>query len=521
MSLVLGLDFGTGGVRVGIFDLESRSVIAGAEESYTSTYPQPGWAEQSPEDWWEALGKASRRAMSLAGFPQIQGITASTTASTVVACQLDGSVLRPALLWMDARASAQATRTSRSTHEIMAHSGGGDAAEWLVPKAMWLAEKEPRVYHNAQVICECLDWINFKLTGTWVASRMNATCKWNYDGINEKFVYALYDDLGIPDLHQKLPQKVVAVGDPVDFISPVAASHLGLRSRPLLSQGGVDAHIGVLGADTVDPGNLLMIGGTSVVHLFHLPSERPMPGFWGPYPNALIPGLWLVEGGQVSAGSVLSWFSKQIFQLDEAGTRALIEEACDRPIDGAGLLTLDYFMGNRTPYRDPCLRGAILGLSLGHDRAALYRSAAEGVALASANVVSQAQAQGVPIERIVSSGGYRKNALWLQATVDAIGLSIELASEENLTIVGCAAAAATGLGIFPDLRAAAKAVTRPGLVIDPDPCAHAIYTEALERYRATSAVLTDTLHELCDDRSAARVSALPAAAPEGPHARTH
>ena len=236
----------------------------------------------------------------------------------------------------------------------------------------------------------------------------------------------------------------------------------------MVAQGGIDAHIGMLGADTVEPGELLMIGGTSVVHLFHLHAERPMPGFWGPYPHALIDGLWMVEGGQVSAGSVLSWLSRQIFGLDEAGTQALIAEAGRRPAGRDGLLTLDYFMGNRTPYRDPHLRGAVLGLSLGHDRAALYCSAVEGVALASANVLAQAQGLGVPIGRIVSAGGFARNALWLQTTVDAIGLPVRLAAEENLTIVGTAAAAATGVGLFPDLRAAAAAVARDGRLVEPD-----------------------------------------------------
>ena len=251
-----------------------------------------------------------------------------------------------------------------------------------------------------------------------------------------------------------------------------------------------------------------MIGGTSVVHLFHLPGDRPVPGFWGPYPGALIDGLWMVEGGQVSAGSVLSWLSGQIFQLDADGTRQLIEAASALPAEGSGLLTLDYFMGNRTPYRDPHLRGAVLGLSLGHDRASLYRSAVEGVALASANVVAQAQSLGVPIERIVSAGGYCRNALWLRATVDAIGLPVRLAAEENLTIVGTAAAAATGIGLFPDLRTAAAAVARYGALIEPDLEAHARYRDGLERYRNATACLTPILHGLCAQK--------PLAAPRTP-----
>jgi ribulose kinase len=296
----------------------------------------------------------------------------------------------------------------------------------------------------------------------------------------------------------------LAVGSPIGRLSAGAASELGLPTRPVVAQGGIDAHIGILGADTIDPGKLLMIGGTSVVHLFHLAAERPVPGFWGPYPHALIDGLWMVEGGQVSAGSVLSWLSRKIFQLDEQGERELIAAAAAHPVGGTGLMMLDFFMGNRTPYRDPHLRGALLGLSLDHDRTAIYRSAVESVALASANVVAQAVSLGVQVDLIVSSGGFRKNALWLRATVDAIGLPVQLAAEENLTIVGTAAAAATAVGLFPDLRTAAAAVVRPGRLIEPNPAVHARYSEALANYQDTTALLSPTLHALSDRRVAVR-----------------
>ena len=499
---MLGLDLGTGGARVGVFDLDTRSVVAMAEHAYPTAHPRPGWAEQDPEHWWQALGRASRDALRRAGDPDIAAAAVATTASTVVACREDGTPLRPALLWMDCRAAAEAARTEAVSHPVLRFSGGGDAAEWLVPKAMWLRAHEPAVWREAARICECLDWINHRLTGTWVASRMNATCKWNYDAPEAAFRPDLYALFGVPDLAERLPRDVRPVGASIERMSAAAAAYLGLRGRPLLAQGGIDAHIGMLGADTVAPGRLLAIGGTSVVHLFHLDAERRMPGFWGPYPDALIDGLWLVEGGQVSAGSVLNWLSGTIFGLDQAGTGALIDEAAARPVDGDGLLTLDYFMGNRTPYRDPHLRGAVLGLSLGHGRAALYRSAVDAVAVASANVVQQARASGVALDRIVSAGGYRKNKAWLRATVDAIGLPVHLAAEENLTIVGCAAAAATAAGFAPDLAAAAATVASDGVCLEPDPVAHERYGELLERYRDATALLAPTLRRLSgDDRT--------------------
>lgn len=500
MASLLGLDFGTGGVRVGVFDLETRRMRAEREEAYETAYPRPGWAEQSPLDWWEALGRACRALMQDLGAPEIAGICAATTASTVVACKRDGTPLRPALLWMDCRAADEAERSARSKNPVMDYAGGANASEWLISKAMWLARHEPGVYSGSDVICECLDYINFMLTGAWVGSRMNATCKWNYDSVRRRFPEELYAEFGVAGLEAKLPPEIFAVGSPIGRISADAAGWLGLSNRPVLSQGGIDAHIGMVGAGTMRAGEMLMIGGTSVVQLFQLDSQRPMDGFWGPYPHALVDDHWLVEAGQVSAGSVLTWFEKNLFDLDPAGRVALRETAAEIPVGGTGLLTLDYFMGNRTPYREPLLRGAVIGLSLGHDRASLYRSAVESIALASANVLKRVAELKVPVNRIVSSGGYAKNRLWLKATVDAIGIPVELPQEANLTIIGAAASAACGSGLVPDLFAAAEAVRQDMVLIEPDRAAHAAYKGLLAEYLEATELLRPQSRRLAESQ---------------------
>ncbi|WEZ86030.1 FGGY family carbohydrate kinase (plasmid) [Rhizobium sp. 32-5/1] len=238
MAYLLGLDFGTGGVRVGIFDLENRRMLGESEEPYETVYPRPGWAEQSPLDWWRALGRASRALMQTLDMPEIAGICVATTASTVVACKRDGTPLRSALLWMDCRAAAEADRSSASKNPVMDYVGGANASEWLISKAMWLAGHERHIYDEADILCECLDYINFMLTGGWVGSRMNATCKWNYDSVRQRFPVELYAEFGVAGLEDKLPPEIFAVGAPIDRISESARAHLGLSDRPVLSQGG-------------------------------------------------------------------------------------------------------------------------------------------------------------------------------------------------------------------------------------------------------------------------------------------
>jgi ribulose kinase len=496
MTKVLSIDLGTGGARAGVYDVERRKMFPLREAAYETRYPKPGWAEQDAEQWWSALLSAGAQAVAVAGTGEIAAVCVATTASSVVVCDRDGAPLRPALLWMDARATKEARDTARIDHPVMAYSGGEDASEWLVPKAMWLAANERRLYDRAAVICEALDFVNHRLTGEWAASRMNAACKWNYDSLNASFVPEIYAALGVPDLAEKLPRRVIPVGGTVAPLRADVAAKLGITSPAIVAQGGIDAHIGILGAGTVAPQGMLLIGGTSNVHLTHLPRQDDVSGFWGPYPNALVDGLWLVEAGQVSAGSILNWLSRTLFGLDETGQAALIAEAASRVAGGSGLLTLDYWMGNRTPYRDANLRGAILGLSLGHGRADIYASAVDSIALGSANVVEVLKERGVSIERLVVAGGICKNPLWLQSTVDALGLAVQVAREDNLSLVGTAVCSASALGLFPDLQVASDALAVSTQTLEPDMARSRWYRDAMSSYRETTVALTPLFHAL-------------------------
>lgn len=496
-AAVLTLDFGTNGARAAVFDLATQAIVARGEEGYPTQHTPPNRAEQDPADWWRAARAVVPRVLAAAGNPEVAAITVATFASTVVLCDADGEVVAPAILWMDARAAAEADRTAEVDHPVMVASGGSDAVEWLVPKAMWVARNDPPLWQRTKVICEALDYINFRLTGEWVGSLMNATCKWNYDSRNRRFCPELYEAFGVPELAGKLPQRIVDIGGVIGPVSPAVRAELGIAGNPVVVQGGIDAHMGVFGADAVEPGSMLLIGGTSNVHLTQVPDDgATISGVWGPYPDALTPGRRMIEGGQVSAGSILNWLARDLFRLDDAGFRALADEAAAIPPESTGLLALDYWMGNRTPYRDAQLRGCILGLSLSHDRAAIFRAAVTAIALGTANVVFDLERQGVRIDRIVLAGGIMRNPMWLEATIDAIGKPVEIAEDDNLTLYGCAVAATVGLGIHPDLVAASAALRSATRVMMPDMEAHAVYRRLLEDYREATELLAPILRRL-------------------------
>lgn len=499
MAFVLSLDFGTGGVRAGVFDVAARRLVATAESAYPTRHIRPNRAEQDPLDWWHAAARAVRLALDAGGNPAIDALCVATFSSTVVLADRAGNPLCPAILWMDARASAEAELTGTVAHPVLAMSGGADAVEWLVPKAMWMARHRPDLWAQSDVCCEALDWVNFRLTGKWAGSRMIAICKWNYDPRTNRFSPDLFEAFGVPELAAKLPGEIVGIGRPLGRITEDAARQLGIRGEPIVMQGGIDAHMGIFGAAALDAGDMLLIGGTSNVFLMQVADDDAViDGVWGPYPDAVVDGLRLVEAGQVSAGSVLTWLSDTIFGLDDRGRHALWKEAAAVDLVDTGLLALDYFMGNRTPYRDARLRGAVLGLSLSHDRASLYRAAVTSVALGAANIVTDLRRQGQHVGRLVVAGGMLRNALWLEATVDAMGLPVHLAEGENLTLHGCAAASALGLGLHPDVESAARAMQVASMPLHPDEARHARYVDLLADYREATELLEPILHRLSD-----------------------
>lgn len=499
MPFVLSLDFGTGGVRAGVFDVDAKALVAVSERAYPTRHIRPNRAEQDPGDWWDAACLAVRAVIDAAGSPRIDAICAAAFSSTVVFAERDGTPLAPAILWMDARAAEEVALTASVDHPLLDIAGGSNAVEWLVPKAMWVARNDPGTWSRCEICCEALDWINFRLTGSWAGSLMIATCKWNYDSRARRFDPGLFASFAVPDLADKLPGTIVEIGRPVGRITPAAAAALGISGEPIIVQGGIDAHMGTFGAATVEAGDVLFIGGTSNVFVMQIADDgTPLDGVWGPYPDAVVEGLRLVEAGQVSAGSVLSWLSQTMFGLDEAGHAELWDAAGAIEPDETGLVTLDYFMGNRTPYRDARLRGAMVGLTLSHDRAGLYRSAVTGVALGSANIAADLRRQNRDIGRLVIAGGILHNPLWLQATIDAIGIPAHVAEVENLTLHGCAVAAAFGLGRYDDLTSAARDLQAPTHLVQPDPDRHARYASMLEEYRETTALLRPVMHRLSE-----------------------
>jgi ribulose kinase len=498
MGILLSLDLGTEGARVGAFSQDGVS-LGSVHKPYTTTFPRPGWAEQDPAQWWESCVSATRELLAgdaCRNAGAVVALASSTTASTVAVVDEGGTPLRPAILWMDSRASheADSTATAAKDHKILAWSGGSDAAEWLLPKAMWLKAHQPEVFHRADRIVEAIDFITFKLTGRWIGSQMNAVCKYNYDSVQRRFPQELYDALGVSELSDKLPDSILPVGAAAGTINPVAAHELGISPTAVVAVGGIDAHVSLLACGGQPEGLVSLVSGTSTAIIAEVADPCYTTEVWGPYPGALRPDRWLIEGGQITSGSVLKWAGEGIMGVPRSEIGRLIEGAAQVDPASHGLLALDFFMGNRTPYRDARLRGAVVGLNLGTTREELYRAAIEAVACGTKSVLDSFAKAGVSCERLVFSGGMEKNKLWQQITIDMLGKEAEIVEGDNLTLRACAVIAATGAGHVKDLDEGAALFAPRTRTLTPDSSVHGHYQDTYEQYVQLAKALTPIMH---------------------------
>ncbi|MEL4358878.1 MULTISPECIES: FGGY-family carbohydrate kinase [unclassified Luteococcus] len=511
---LMGIDYGTESCRVAIFDLQGRPVTFAAT-AYKTTHPRPGWAEQNPEEWWQALQASCHKAMASAGIQahEIAGISYDATTMTVVAMNDRGDALRPAIMWMDVRATEQAARAEQSDSVARLYNGAGTApatAEWYPFKAAWLKEHEPETYAQATKLVDAPDWINFKLTGEWTTNINSAALRMYYNRAQGGWPTDFYETIGCGDVFGKIPERVLDLGAPVAGLSTVAAQLLGLRAGTPVAQGPADAWAGQIGLGVVEPGKMALITGSSHVLTGQTDTEIHGKGFFGAYTDGVVKGQYTVEGGQVSTGSVLKWFKDSfcpdiVTASDATGISAydlLSAKAKDIPIGSDGLIVNEYFQGNRTPYTDSKARGIIWGLSLMHTPAHIYHAIQEGVCYGTAHNLRAMTAAGFEVSEIVACGGATKSREWMQMHSDVTGVQITLTEVGDAVVLGSCMLAAVGAGLYPDIQTAAKNMVHTLDRLEPDRARHEEYQYYVDKYCDTYPQLQAMTHDLVDHEAA-------------------
>jgi FGGY-family pentulose kinase len=503
---VLGVDVGTEGVRVGVFDLEGTP-LAFASEPYELRHPRPGWAEQDPDAWWSALVAATRRAVRSSGVPPaaIRALSAGATSCTVVALDRNDRPLRPALIWMDVRAVEEAHAVAGLEHVNRRVDGrGGVSAEWFPCKTMWLKRHEPDVWSQATHVVECIDWLTHRLTGEWTGSITAVAIRAYYDRTRGGWPTDFYEALSLGDLMAKVPHDVRDLGTPVGTLLPAVAAELELSASTLVTQGGVDAFVAQVGLDVLAPGRTALITGSSHLHLGQTAEEVDGSGFFGGYADAVVPGQWTVEGGQVSTGSIVSWFVQRFgggfgSEAKRRGVsvyEVLNERAEQIAIGSDGIVVLDYWQGNRTPYIDPEARGTIWGLTLAHRPEHVYRAILEGICYGTAHTLRVMREAGAGVSHLVACGGAVNSRYWMQMHADVTGLPITLTRVQEAASLGPAVLAAAGAGLFGSVAEAARCMVHETETLEPDAERHREYGFFLERYIDTYPRIRELVHDV-------------------------
>ncbi len=537
----VGIDVGTGSARAGIFD--ARGVLAGAGVCEIQMgRPVEDHVEQSSDDIWRACGVAVRAALAEAELAPaaIRGIGFDATCSLVLLDVEDRPVTISStssdrwnvIVWMDHRAIEQAQRINATEHRVLAYVGSVISPEMETPKLLWLREHMPASFARAARFLDLPDFLTYRATGIDTRSLCTTTCKWTYLAHESRWDESYFRAIGLNALadegFRRIGTRVRPMGEAIGGLTAEAASELGLAEGTMVGVSIIDAHAGGLGMLGAAVGGvapepealerrLALIGGTSSCHMAVSRAPYSPRGIWGPYYSAMVPGMWLTEGGQSSTGALIDHVidshvrgPELRVQAKREGTTgyALLNAELDRLAERASfpaeltreLHVLPYFRGNRSPRADPTLRGMISGLkqSDGIDALALlYLATIQAIAHGTRHIIDSMNASGFRIDNLVACGGDTKNPVFVREHADVTGCAIHLPREPEAVLLGSAVLGAVASGDQPSLLAAMRAMNAVERAVQPGMGAitryhqqkHAVFQRMYDDQRAYAALM--------------------------------
>ena len=475
---LLGIDIGTSACKVAVFD-EDGKVLAQANRPYRVYYPQNGWAEQNPEEWWEAICDAVREALSeeSVSAEQIKGIGVDGQSWSAIPVDENGSVLHNTPIWMDTRARHLCEKVKKEigADEIFRVAGNDFLPSYVTPKLLWFKEERPEVFQKTHKFLQSNSYIVMKLTGEM--SQEYSQCYGIHFFHMEKPSYdmALAEKMGLsPDMMPKL----YGCDEIVGSVTEEAAKKTGRKAGTPVVAGGLDAACGALGAGVYRPGETQeqggQAGGMSICTDKALSHKALILG------THVVPGLWLLQGGTVGGGGALKWFRQELgggMSFDE-----LTAEAAEAPPGSDGVLFLPYMAGERSPIWNPDAKGVFYGLSFDKTRGHLIRSVLEGVAFSLEHNLRTAAETGIHVDTLNAMGGASNSVLWTQIKADVTGKTIRVPSSDTATTLGAAILAGVGCGVYGSYGEAVNRTIRMTRVQEPNPENKAVYDRSMERY---------------------------------------
>ena len=502
----LGIDVGTGSARAGVFD-RSGALLASAKHDIAIFRETGDIVEQSSADIWRAVCASVRQAVDASGVaPEaIAGLGFDATCSLVVVGEggrplpvgSSGDNERNIIVWMDHRATEQARRINETGHRVLDYVGGTISPEMETPKLLWLAENKPDTFALAWQFMDLADFLTWQSTGSLARSICTVTCKWTYLAHEGHWDESYFRLIGLGALadeqFRRIGTEVVPAGTRLgNGLTARAALDLGLQPGTPVAAGLIDAHAGGIGTVGArgGAGNLLSrmayVFGTSACTMSSTKEPTFVKGVWGPYHSAMVPGLWLNEGGQSAAGAAIDHLVRHHPAAPEASAKAaaigislsgwLSLEAERRGGAAAApdligeLHVVPEFLGNRAPFADPEARGLIagIGMDFGLDSlVSLYLAGMCGLGYGARQIIDTLHENGVPIDTIVVSGGAGQSTIARQLLADATGIDVAASMSDEPVLLGSAILGAVAAGAFPDIETAMASMSALGSIHQP------------------------------------------------------
>jgi xylulokinase len=489
---VIGCDVGSQGTNAALYSA-GGALVASAYEGYDVSFPQPGWAEQDPRAWTRAMHATIARVLGSApeGPSAVKALSFGSQLDGMVVCDARGRPLRPAMIWMDRRAEAQAAALAERLprEEFYHHVGANLDSSHAVFKALWVRDQEPEVFASAAKLMPPGSYVLREAAGVLAVDYSNASSLALLDPRTRTWSTPILDAVGIdPGMLPELAPGTRAVGP----VTPSFAESTGLSPDTAVVVGCGDEMAATLGAGVFVPGEVCDVVGTAepVCAVSADPREDPAM-LVECHPHA-DPDGWLLENPGFVSGGNLRWWRDQLCPL-ERGAEARGEgdaydlmtgPAAEVPPGAEGLVFLPCMQGAMAPEWNGAARGVFYGLTLAHTKAHLTRALLEGSAFALRDILEAMRDAGLEARRLTIVGGGAKGALWRQIKADVTGLPVRVPTSVETTATGAATLAAVGAGLYPSVASAVDAFVayQPDEHV-PDARRHAAYAEAYGRYR--------------------------------------
>lgn len=500
-AVLLGIDVGTSACKAAAFDLDGNVLVQSAA-SYTVDYPHPGWAQQDPDVWWEAVCAAIRYVLEAGSIPlgAVAGVGIDGQSWSAVPMDKDGKVLCPTPIWMDTRAAGLCREAEAllGRDRLFACSGNPLSSSYTLPKVLWYQRQLPQVYEKAEKVLQSNGYIAYKLTGAITQDKSQGYGWACYNVAQSQWDLDLCRELG---LRPSLLPEIVSCSQIVGGVTEEAARLTGLAPGTPVAAGGLDAACGALGAGVIHPGETQEQGGQAGGMSVCVDRAKADPRLI--LSSHVMEGLWLLQGGTVGGGGALNWFEREFAAAERAAAQKrgdssfqqLDREAEAVPPGSEGLVFLPYLAGERSPLWDTHAKGVYYGIDFSKTRAHFARACMEGVAYSLRHNLEVAQEAGASAGTLRAIGGAANSRLWTQMKADITGKAVQVPASDAATALGAAILAGVGVGAYTGFDDAVNRTVRVTREHTPNPANEEIYDKGYRLYRQLYEKLKDTMHK--------------------------